>query len=146
VRVRYRGSPAVGGGDGVRGAVPGDHAPDMPGLTDASGAPQWVGDLLRRPGHLLLTTCLSRTSHERLRAVLGGLGTVVPVVPAPDGVTGPVLVDPGGLVADRYGIGHDGTALVRPDGYLGYLSSRTDPDAVAEHLAAREHVRVPDRV
>ncbi|GIG36706.1 FAD-dependent oxidoreductase [Cellulomonas pakistanensis] len=141
VRVRYRGSPAVGGGAGVRGACPGDHAPDPAGLTDAAGAETWVGDLLRRPGHLLLTTCLSRTSHERLRAVLGGLGTVVPVVPRADGVPGPVLVDPGGHVADRYGIGHDGAALVRPDGYLGYLAARTDPDAVADHLATREHVR-----
>lgn len=143
VRLRYRGSPVVGGGDGVRGACPGDHAPDPPGLTDAGGSPLRVGDLLRRPGHLLLTTCLSRTSHDRLRAVLGGLGTVVPVLPAPPRPgprDGPVLVDPGGAVAARYGIGHDGAALVRPDGYLGYLSARTDPVAVARHLADREHV------
>lgn len=153
VRLRYRGSPAVGGGDGVRGACPGDHAPDPAGLSDADGGPARIGDLLRRPGHLLLTTCLSRTSHDRLRAVLGGLGTVVPVVPAPpasarlstrpapDGSSGrSVLVDPGGVVADRYGIGHDGAALIRPDGYLGYLSARTDPEAVARHLAEREHL------
>jgi len=153
VRLRYRGSPAVGGGDGVRGACPGDHAPDPAGLSDAGGGPARIGDLLRRPGHLLLTTCLSRTSHDRLRAVLGGLGTVVPVVPAPppstrasthpapDGSSGgPVLVDPGGVIADRYGIGHDGAALIRPDGYLGYLSARTDPAAVARHLAEREHL------
>jgi len=151
VRLRYRGSPVVGGGDGVRGACPGDHAPDPAGLSDAAGAPARVGDLLRRPGHLLLTTCLSRTSHERLRSLLGGLGTVVPVrpaaAPAHDGsADGPVLVDPGGVVATRYGIGHDGAALIRPDGYLGYLSDRTDPVAVARHLAEREHVLVTARV
>jgi hypothetical protein len=60
----------------------------------------------------------------------------------PDGVAGPVLVDPGGVIAERYGIGHDGTALVRPDGYLGYLAPSTSADALAAHLATREHLRV----
>jgi hypothetical protein len=125
----------------VRGACPGDHAPDPEGLSTADGGRARIGDLLRRPGHLVLTTCLSRTSHERLRRVLGGLGTVVPVRPGPDGTAdGPVLVDPGGVVADRYGIGHDGAAVIRPDGYLGYLSARTDPAGVARHLAEREHL------
>lgn len=141
VRLRYRGSPAVGGGAGVRGACPGDHAPDPEGLRAADGGPARIGDLLRRPGHLLLTTCLSRASHVRLRRVLDGLGTVVPVRPGADGsADGPVLVDPGGVVAEHYGIGHDGAALIRPDGYLGYLSARTDPADVARHLAEREHV------
>jgi hypothetical protein len=129
----------------VRGACPGDHAPDPAGLSDGAGAPARVGDLLRRPGHLLLTTCLSRTSHDRLRRMLGGLGTVVPVRPAvaagsDASADDPVLVDPGGVVADRFGIGHDGAALIRPDGYLGYLSVRTDPVEVARHLAEREHL------
>jgi 2-polyprenyl-6-methoxyphenol hydroxylase-like FAD-dependent oxidoreductase len=142
VRVRYRGSPAVGTDGGTRRVAPGDHAPDLPGLTDRDGSPAWVGDLLRRPGHLVLTTCLDRTVHDRLRRLVGDLGTVVPVLPVPDGVAGPVLVDPGGVIADRYGIGHDGTALVRPDGYLGYLAPSTSADALAAHLATREHLRV----
>lgn len=142
VRVRYRGSPAVSTDGGTRRVAPGDHAPDVDGLTDAAGAPAWVGDLLRRPGHLVLTTCLDRTVHDRVRQVVGGLGTVVPVLPVADGVTGPVLVDPGGVVAERYGIGHDGTALIRPDGYLGYLATHTSADALAGHLASREHVRL----
>jgi 2-polyprenyl-6-methoxyphenol hydroxylase-like FAD-dependent oxidoreductase len=142
VRVRYRGSPAVGSDGGTRQVAPGNHAPDVAGLADAGGAPAWIGDLLRRPGHLVLTTCLDRTVHDRLRRTVGDLGTVVPVLPVPDGVRGPVLVDPGGVVAERYGIGHDGTALVRPDGYLGYLATSTSASALAGHLASREHVRV----
>jgi 2-polyprenyl-6-methoxyphenol hydroxylase-like FAD-dependent oxidoreductase len=142
VRVRYRGSPAVGTDGGTRRVAPGDHAPDLPGLTDRDGSPAWVGDLLRRPGHLVLTTCLDRTVHDRLRRLVGDLGTVVPVLPVPDGVAGPVLVDPNGVIAERYGIGHDGTALVRPDGYLGYLAPSTSADALATHLATREHLRV----
>jgi hypothetical protein len=74
--------------------------------------------------------------------VVGDLGTVVPVLPVADGVPGPVLVDAGGVVADRYGIGHDGTALIRPDGYLGYLATHTSADALAGHLASREHLLV----
>jgi 2-polyprenyl-6-methoxyphenol hydroxylase-like FAD-dependent oxidoreductase len=142
VRVRYRGSPAVATDGGTRRVAPGDHAPDLPGLADRDGSPAWVGDLLRRPGHLVLTTSIDRTVHDRLRRVVGDLGAVVPVLPVADGVPGPVLVDAGGVIAERYGIGHDGTALVRPDGYLGYLATHTSADALAGHLAAREHVRV----
>lgn len=142
VRVRYRGSPAVGTDGGTRRVAPGDHAPDVDGLTDAAGSPAWVGDLLRAPGHLVLTTCLDRTVHDRLRRALGDLGSVVPVLQAADGVPGPVLLDPDGVVAERYGIGHDGTALVRPDGYLGYLAPHSSADALTRHLQAREHVRV----
>ncbi|PWW23675.1 2-polyprenyl-6-methoxyphenol hydroxylase-like FAD-dependent oxidoreductase [Geodermatophilus normandii] len=55
--IAYRRSPAVTGlAGGRRQASPGDHAPDVPGLTTADGAEAWIGDLLRRPGCLLLTT------------------------------------------------------------------------------------------
>jgi hypothetical protein len=50
--VTYRTSPGVT----VRHARPGDHAPDVAGLTTVDGREAWIGDLLRRPGHLLLVT------------------------------------------------------------------------------------------
>ncbi|MFW3171964.1 FAD-dependent monooxygenase [Geodermatophilus sp. CPCC 206100] len=136
-RIAYRGSPAVDGDTGPgRHVRPGDHAPDVPGLTTADGREAWIGDLLRRPGHLLLTTATDPPLLDRLGAVLGPLGTVVPVVPAAAGAPAGALVDPAGAVARRYGIGDSGTALIRPDGYLGHLSSTADDAALADHLSA----------
>ena len=138
--VAYRGSPAVTGlAGGRRHASPGDHAPDVPGLTTADGAGAWIGDLLRRPGHLLLTTAGDPALLDRLRAVLGSLGTVVPVVATAAGAPGDALVDPAGAVARRYGIGDAGLALIRPDGYLGYLSAGADDRAVGEYLTGFVH-------
>ncbi|MGY1690716.1 FAD-dependent monooxygenase [Geodermatophilus sp. SYSU D01105] len=138
--VTYRGSPAVSGsGDGLRHASPGDHAPDVPGLTSVSGAQAWIGDLLRRPGHLLLSTDDDPGVLERLRAALGSLGTVVPVVPDAAGAPADALVDAAGAVARRYGIGHRGIALIRPDGYLGHLSTHADDEDLTAHLTALLH-------
>jgi 2-polyprenyl-6-methoxyphenol hydroxylase-like FAD-dependent oxidoreductase len=138
--IAYRGSPAVTGlAGGRRHPSPGDHAPDVPGLTTADGAEAWIGDLLRRPGHLLLTTAGDPALLDRLRAALGSLGTVVPVVATAAGAPAGALVDPAGAVARRYGIGDAGLALVRPDGYLGYLSAGADDRAVAEYLARFVH-------
>jgi hypothetical protein len=71
---------------------------------------------------------------DRLRGALGALGTVVPVVRAAAGAPLEALVDPDGSVAARYGIGDSGMALVRPDGYLGLLSTRTDDAGVTGYL------------
>jgi 2-polyprenyl-6-methoxyphenol hydroxylase-like FAD-dependent oxidoreductase len=132
--IAYRGSPAVTGlAGGRRHASPGDHAPDVPGLTTVDGAETWIGDLLRRPGFLLLTTAGDPARLDRLRAALGSLGTVVPVVTGPGAPAG-ALVDPAGEVARRYGIGETGLALVRPDGYVGYLSAGADDRALTDYL------------
>ncbi|SFT93849.1 2-polyprenyl-6-methoxyphenol hydroxylase [Geodermatophilus amargosae] len=140
--IAYRRSPAVTGlAGGGRHASPGDHAPDVPGLTTADGAEAWIGDLLRRPGSLLLTTAGDRALLDRLRGALGSLGTVVPVVATAEGAPVDALVDPAGAVARRYGIGDAGLALVRPDGYLGYLSARADDRAVTEYLTDLLHVQ-----
>ena len=139
--IAYRRSPAVTGLAGGRGhASPGDHAPDVPGLTTAVGAEAWIGDLLRRPGCLLLTTVGDPALLDRLRGALGSLGTVVPVVSSAAGAPADALVDPTGAVARRYGIGDAGLALVRPDGYLGYLSAGADDRAVTEYLTDLLHV------
>ncbi|MGY1807882.1 FAD-dependent monooxygenase [Blastococcus sp. SYSU D00669] len=139
VTVHYRDSPIVAGPR--RAVAPGDHAPDVPGLRDAGGAEAWIGDLLRRPGHLLLTARDDAGALAGLREVLGGLGRVVPVVRDAGGAPAGALVDPGGAVADRYGTGGDGMALVRPDGYLGLLSTTSDPRPLAAHLAGNLQAR-----
>ncbi|MGY1605366.1 FAD-dependent monooxygenase [Geodermatophilus sp. SYSU D00815] len=144
VTVHYRDSPIVTGSGGHRTAAPGDHAPDVPGLRTVDGAEAWIGDLLRRPGHLLLVARDDPRAVAALREALGGLGAVVPVVRTADGAPADALVDHGGAVARRYGLDGDGMALIRPDGYLGHLSTTADPRVLADHLtgalAARARV------
>ena len=133
--IGYRSSPIVDGHAG-RHVRAGDHAPDVDGLLTVDGAPARIGELLRRPGHLLLTTSDDPSLHERLRDVLGDIGTVVPIAPTAEEACAGGLVDPGGAVAHHYGIGARGIALIRPDGYLGHLSSAPDVRALAVHLDA----------
>ncbi|MGY1778258.1 FAD-dependent monooxygenase [Geodermatophilus sp. SYSU D00804] len=134
--VAYPGSPVVGsaGRAVARAARPGRHAPDPAGLLDADGSPVRIGDLLRRPGHLLLVRTGDAGVLAALRGTLGDLGTVVPVVrDAADAVAG-ALVDPHDVVGRTYGTGDDGLVLVRPDGYVGFTSVPADPAALAAHL------------
>ncbi|MGY1753409.1 FAD-dependent monooxygenase [Blastococcus sp. SYSU D01042] len=140
--IAYRGSPLVEG-SGARGGHlrPGDHAPDVPGLTRPDGSAAWIGDLLRRPGHLLLTTTSDPGLVDRLRTVLGTLGTVVPVTRSAAGAPVDALVDVDGAIARRYGTGPAGMALVRPDGYVGLLAATSDPRTLAAHLTGALAVR-----
>jgi 2-polyprenyl-6-methoxyphenol hydroxylase-like FAD-dependent oxidoreductase len=138
--VAYRRSPAVSGDTGRgRHAAPGDHAPDVPGLSKVDGSPAWIGDLLRRPGFLLLTTAGTPSTRDRLQSVLGSLGTTVPVVQTASGAPADALVDRADQVARHYGIGSHGMALIRPDGYLGHLSTRADAASLAAHLSGLLH-------
>jgi hypothetical protein len=63
----------------------------------------------------------------------------VSVVQTAAGAPAGALVDPGGQVARHYGIGDSGMALIRPDGYLGHLSTRADADSLAAHLTGPLH-------
>ena len=117
-------------------AVPGDHAPDVPGLRTPGGTAAWIGDLLRRRGHLVLATGADAPTVERLRRLLGDLGTVVPVVAGAADAPADALVDEAGEVARRYGLGARGYTLIRPDGYLACTSRSLDDHALAEHLDA----------
>ncbi|HEY2204958.1 MAG TPA: FAD-dependent monooxygenase [Pseudonocardia sp.] len=140
--IGYPDSPIVArrGGHGHRVRPAGSHAPDPAGLRTPAGDEVWIGDLLRRPGHLLLAAGAGPELVERLRGVLGGIGTVVAVVRTADGAPTDALVDVGGLVTGRYGIGERGIALIRPDGYLGYLSTTADEPELTAYLAGALHV------
>ncbi|MEJ2864439.1 FAD-dependent monooxygenase [Actinomycetospora flava] len=120
----------------ARHAVIGDHAPDVADLRTADGDPTHLDVLLRRPGHLLLVVGSGDDDLERFREVLGGLGTVVPVVASPAEAPTDALVDPAGGIAGRYGLGGCGFALVRPDGYLACVSRGRDHRTLLEHLGA----------
>jgi 2-polyprenyl-6-methoxyphenol hydroxylase-like FAD-dependent oxidoreductase len=137
--VAYRHSPIVGSAvPSRRGAVrAGDHVDDLLEMTGPDGTPVLVEDLLRRhPGHLVLALTADPAELAALGQALGDLGTVVPVVR--DGREAPsdAVVDPRGAVAERYGIGGRGLVLVRPDGYVGWLSGTIDVPALTDRLTA----------
>ena len=119
----------------------GDHAPDVPGLRTADGAFTWIGDLLRRPGHLLLAAGADQADVDRFCAVLGDLGSVVPVVTAAVHAPADALVDGAGEVTRRYGLGAHGYALIRPDGYLACTSRTLDHHALVDYLDGLRGVR-----
>jgi len=46
------------------------------------------------------------------------------------------VTDPSGTLESVYGIGPDGAALVRPDGFVAWRASATDPDPETELVGA----------
>lgn len=129
VTVNYRSSPVVDGrGRHRAGTVrPGDHAPEVDGLTDADGRPAFIGDLLRRAGHVVLVRGHSATP-------IGDLGTVTAVVdpagPAPAGS----LVDSQGVFGKVYDVEQDGLVVIRPDGYVGAIAHPASAGALDGYL------------
>ncbi len=121
-------------------AVAGSYVPDVPALQDIRGHELHLGDLLRRPGHILLALTDDPDTLDRLRAVVGGIGAVVPVVDTAAAATADTIIDPSGSVGARLGIGECGLALIRPDGYIGYLSPSTDPVELSAYLRERLHL------
>ena len=97
------------------------------------GTPVAVEELLSRPGFLLLAR--SSDPLDELRDVLGDLGTVIRVVSsANDDEPGDHVVDPGDVVHRHYGLGAEGIALIRPDGYLGLVADSADPGILRRYL------------
>jgi hypothetical protein len=46
-----------------------------------------------------------------------------------------VVADPEGLVAQRLGLTSGGRVVVRPDGYVGAITTLDDPKTVADYFA-----------
>jgi 2-polyprenyl-6-methoxyphenol hydroxylase-like FAD-dependent oxidoreductase len=111
----------------------GEHAPDPDGLQRPDGRAVTVEELLARPGFLLLVR--TDGSVDALRTVLGDLGTVVHL--------GHDVLDPDDVLDRVLGLGDDGLALVRPDGYLGLVADTADADVLRRYLT--DALRVADR-
>ena len=150
VSVAYPNSPitAATGHRPHRAPAPGSHAADLAGLTTMRGEAVSIGDLLQEPGHLLLALTDDPASLEQLADALGPIGRVIAFIPDTASLPSPAssavppitsIADPEGALASHYGVGPHGLALVRPDGYLGYLSTTIDPDALQEYLSTRLH-------
>ena len=57
-----------------------------------------------------------------------------------DAVSEDDVVDPGGVTGKAYGLGTEGLALIRPDGYLGLVSNSADPAVLHGYVATRLRV------
>jgi hypothetical protein len=104
----------------------GEHAPDPAGISPS------IEELLSvTPGLLVLT----RGEPAALRSVLGDLGRVVRVMA--EGAGEDTVLDPHGAITAAYGLGPEGFALIRPDGYLGTVTVTSDPDLLHRYLIDR---------
>ncbi|PVZ14223.1 FAD-dependent monooxygenase [Actinomycetospora cinnamomea] len=146
VTIAYRdGRLAVHHGHHRHGtARAGDHAPDPDGLRRPDGSAVTIADLLVRPGLLLLARSDDTDTVDALHRVLGDLGTVVRVVRAASADGGEQVVDDGDVIGRHYGLGDEGLALVRPDGYLGLVADAADPELLRRYLA--DSLGVPEPV
>lgn len=140
--VDYRRSPIVASPArrSRRSIKPGSYAPDLTGLLDQQGHDVRVADLLRTPGHILLALTADPGVLDELRGLLGPIGRVVPVVRLAAGAPAGALIDSSQIIAAGFGIGDHGLALIRPDGYLGYLSTTPDPQHLQAYLRDRLHL------
>jgi 2-polyprenyl-6-methoxyphenol hydroxylase-like FAD-dependent oxidoreductase len=120
-----------------RGQDAGSYSADLPHLVTTTGDPISIGDLLRRPGHLLLALSTDPATLADLREAVGPIATVVPVVTAASGAPGDAIVDTRKAIAAQYGIGPHGFVLIRPDGYIGYVSDTSDLPRLRDYLHDR---------
>jgi hypothetical protein len=130
INVNYRDSP-IAVGNQPRGAkvAAGDH---LLHIADAAIQKQLDG-ICGAAGHTVITIAAGRVAPAA-----GGGGPAQVLVTGEDTpVAGydVVIADPGGLVADRFGLSGGGRILVRPDGYLGAVATLDDPTPIADYFA-----------
>jgi 2-polyprenyl-6-methoxyphenol hydroxylase-like FAD-dependent oxidoreductase len=114
----------------------GDHIIDTFTLTTIEGTSITLEELLlRHPGHLLLALEPDTEQLAALREAVSQFAEVVPVSASGEGMTADAIVDPDNAIGSRLGIGDRGVALIRPDGYLGYLSASPDVAHLSTYLA-----------
>jgi hypothetical protein len=135
VTINYRDSAlSVHHGHHHGAARAGEHAPDPDGLLRPDLAPVAVEELLTRPGMLLLVRSEDSGAVEELVRTLGDLGSVVRIVGDAAATDGDRVVDPDDVVGRHYGLGSEGIALIRPDGYLGLVADTASPDLLRRYL------------
>jgi hypothetical protein len=121
----YRDSPIVGGRRRHSGVRPGDSAPDVAGT-----------DLRERlvAGGIGTTALIFGTGSADGAPALSGLRQIRIGGDPASAEQGPDRVqDPDGRIARRYGAHGGDVVLVRPDGYVGFVGSLSDTDAIAAY-------------
>jgi hypothetical protein len=123
----YRRSPIVAGNGRRSGVRPGDSAPDVPG----SG----LREMLTANGVGTSAVVFGAVRPDQA-AALDGLPQIWVGGERSEGQGHDMLVDPHGRIAERYGARPGDVVLVRPDGYVGFVGSLADPDAIDSYRSA----------
>jgi hypothetical protein len=131
----YRGgSLAREATDGAGGLLAGDRAPDAP-CVDAAGRPVRLFDAFRGPHWTLLAFGPRHADTVAWAgARFGGGVRAFRVLAAADRGDERELIDAGGHARAGYGMEGDGLALIRPDGYVGFLSRSGTRAHLEEYL------------
>jgi 2-polyprenyl-6-methoxyphenol hydroxylase-like FAD-dependent oxidoreductase len=132
VNVKYVGSPIVSGERPRHARVAaGEH---LPHIADAAVQKQLSAACgADNSGHTVFTI-----ASQQPAPAAGGAGQVQVLVTGDDTpVAGydSVVADPEGLVAQRLGLTSGGRVVVRPDGYVGAITTLDDPKTAADYFA-----------
>jgi 2-polyprenyl-6-methoxyphenol hydroxylase-like FAD-dependent oxidoreductase len=132
VNVNYTGSPIVVGHRPRHAKVAaGEH---LPYVAEAAVQKQLTAVLgADNLGHTVVTVTSGHVTPP-----VGGASQVQVLVTRDDTpVAGydTVIADPDGALADRLGLKNGGRLVVRPDGYLGAISTLDDANAIADYFA-----------
>ncbi|XXF76241.1 FAD-dependent oxidoreductase [Myxococcaceae bacterium GXIMD 01537] len=133
--ISYRGSSLAHEAPGTSGSLrAGDRAPDAPCM-DATGRPVRLFDAFRGPHWTLLAFGPKHTDTVSwMGARWGGGARALRVLKAGDGGGEHDLIDTTGHVRAGYGLEEGGLALIRPDGYVGFISRTGTRSQVDEYL------------
>ncbi len=138
LRVGYPDSAVVD----EQGAFPGGPQPRVPEVAglrqDTVRGPLRLAELLRHPDTTVLLWSTSQPAAPEVVAAATVPGArCYLIAPHPDPAAGTVLADPDAAFAAAFGTTHLDQAayIVRPDGYIGYRTTRVEPAAVTEALA-----------
>ena len=131
VNVNYTGSPIVVG-DRPRHAkvAAGEHLPHVANAAVHRQLAAVFG--AHNLGHTVVTV-----ASDDVRPAAGGNSEAQVLVSRDTPVAGydAVIADPDGVLLDRLGLKNGGRLIVRPDGYVGAISTLDDTNAIADYLA-----------
>ena len=121
-----RRSPIVAGQNGRSGVRPGDSAPDV--------VQSGLRERLVALGGGTVALVFGNDYADQGTALAGV--PQIRVVSDQASAGADVLIDPEGRIATRYGVRRGDVVLIRPDGYVGFVGSLTDTDAITRYRSA----------
>jgi 2-polyprenyl-6-methoxyphenol hydroxylase-like FAD-dependent oxidoreductase len=131
VEVGYQGSPVVLSKNRNAKVVAGQH---LPHIVDANLQKQLAKICgVANSGHTIVTVTAGKPAPAAGPA--GHVQALVTSDDAPVDGYDPVIADPDGLIAKRYGLRDGGRVVIRPDGYIGAVTEIDDLSGVADYFA-----------